>query len=59
MQPAEMTDEALRRLQPSDPEYAVEFVAAVLRSALERRASDIHRQPRPEGLELAYRLELD
>ncbi|MFO0902635.1 MAG: ATPase, T2SS/T4P/T4SS family [Pirellulales bacterium] len=52
-----MLASALRQLDPTHPQYAAQFVELVLRAARESGASDVHLQPTPTGLELAWRLD--
>src|SRR5687768_5125623 len=47
----------LRRLKPSDSEYAIQFVEMLLNTACEVHASDVHLQPTQQGLEIRWRLD--
>lgn len=47
----------LRRLNPADGQYAMQFVELLLDSARSLDASDIHLQPTPAGLELRLRID--
>jgi general secretion pathway protein E len=47
----------LRRLNPVDGQYAIQFVERLLESARSLDASDIHLQPTPAGLELRLRID--
>jgi general secretion pathway protein E len=47
----------LSELSAKDSNYAVRFVEVLLAQAVAMRASDIHLQPRPDGLHLALRLD--
>lgn len=47
----------LSRLTPSDPRFATDFVAALLRSARDARASDIHLTPTGTCCESRWRLD--
>jgi type II secretory ATPase GspE/PulE/Tfp pilus assembly ATPase PilB-like protein len=49
--------QALRRLKPADPEYAIRFVDALLDAACEMHASDVHVQPTARGVEVRWRLD--
>jgi type II secretory ATPase GspE/PulE/Tfp pilus assembly ATPase PilB-like protein len=49
--------QSLRSLDPNDGAYATRFVEMLLAAARERRASDVHLQPAPEGLELRLRVD--
>jgi type II secretory ATPase GspE/PulE/Tfp pilus assembly ATPase PilB-like protein len=49
--------QSLRSLDPADGAYATRFVELVLAAARERRASDVHLQPTPDGLELRWRVD--
>ncbi len=47
----------LAALAPADPQYATQFVGAVLAAARAAGASDLHLQPTPAGMELKWRLD--
>lgn len=47
----------LDRLDPASPRAATESVDAILRHAGEALASDVHLQPTPDGLEIAWRID--
>lgn len=49
--------EELAALNPLDEQYAARFVDYLLRGAVAARASDVHIQPVPEGIELRWRLD--
>lgn len=49
--------QSLRTLDPADGAYATRFVDILLAAARERRASDVHLQPTPNGLELRLRVD--
>lgn len=49
--------EQLRRLDPSNAEYATKFVDRLLAAARATSASDIHLQPTPQGLDVRWRLD--
>ncbi|MFO0870623.1 MAG: ATPase, T2SS/T4P/T4SS family [Pirellulales bacterium] len=48
---------ALRQLDPRDPAYATRFVELTLTAARAAQASDVHFQPTPRGLQVAWRLD--
>ena len=54
--PPEMSTE-ISRLDPLDPNFAVNAVDALLGLAIERDASDIHLQPRSDGWEVLFRID--
>lgn len=47
----------LTELKPADTAYATRFVDCLLNAACERRASDVHLQPTPAGLQVRWRLD--
>jgi type II secretory ATPase GspE/PulE/Tfp pilus assembly ATPase PilB-like protein len=47
----------LGKLEPASPRYAIDAVDAVLAHARLARASDVHFQPYPEGLEVRWRID--
>jgi type II secretory ATPase GspE/PulE/Tfp pilus assembly ATPase PilB-like protein len=49
--------EALGRLDATSPRYATDVVERVLSAARGARASDVHFQPRRDGLELSWRVD--
>jgi type II secretory ATPase GspE/PulE/Tfp pilus assembly ATPase PilB-like protein len=49
--------QALSKLDPAAPRYATEAVDLVLAQAAAARASDVHLQPTPEGLEMHWRVD--
>lgn len=56
-QRADETRSVLTQLDASATEYATQFVDALLASARGLGASDVHLQPCPEGLDVAWRLD--
>lgn len=48
---------ALSRLDPSDPNFAVDAVDLILPMAISRGASDIHLQPRENSWEVLFRID--
>ena len=54
---AETLADRLRRFDPADGQYAMQFVELLLDSARSLDASDIHLQPTPAGLELRLRID--
>lgn len=54
---AEETRSVLTQLDASITEYATQFVDALLAAARQLGASDVHLQPCPEGLDVAWRLD--
>ena len=49
--------ETLRQLNASDASYATQFVDALLQQAQRSRASDVHLQPAPDGVEIRFRVD--
>ncbi|APW63154.1 GspE/PulE family protein [Paludisphaera borealis] len=49
--------EALKKLDPSRPQYATEVVDRVLAAAVQSGASDVHFQPVENGLDLRWRID--
>src|SRR5262245_54921428 len=47
----------LAELDATKPLYATQFVDCLLAAARQRRASDVHLQPTPEGLALNWRID--
>ncbi|WP_164101450.1 GspE/PulE family protein [Candidatus Laterigemmans baculatus] len=45
------------RFDPRSPEYAVQVANHLLRAAVAAGASDVHLQPTPAGIEVAYRID--
>ncbi len=56
-QRAEETRSVLTQLDASITEYATQFVDALLAAARQLGVSDVHLQPCPEGLDVAWRLD--
>ncbi|HPM83148.1 MAG TPA: GspE/PulE family protein [Candidatus Anammoximicrobium sp.] len=56
-QRADETRSVLTQLDASATEYATQFVNALLAAARQLAASDVHVQPCPEGLDVAWRLD--
>ncbi len=50
-------DEEFARLDPADPQYAVEVVDRVLAAGRTAGASDLHLQPDADGLRLKFRID--
>ncbi len=48
---------ALEKLDPCDVNYATRFVESLLSAAEQAKASDIHLQPTPAGIEIRWRLD--
>jgi type II secretory ATPase GspE/PulE/Tfp pilus assembly ATPase PilB-like protein len=47
----------IERLNPQDPQFAVQVVERLLAAGREARASDLHLQPTPDGLEVRWRID--
>lgn len=52
-----MLTDSLRKLDSRDASYATRFVDLLLAAARESRASDVHLQPTPGGLDVTWRLD--